>query len=225
MRIGRGPHEPRYVPHPHTLTGGDRCGATFCPSYLRSRSSSWPSRRLLRRPRSRRDLLRCLVGARPLRGVRPAAPSRPVPAGADRGREPVALAAWTAIGAQWSGSVGRTLLEATRTLGYAGVLLLVVWTFGPRGWRWAALGLTATAITVCSLALASRLLPGLTSRTGPDRLRHATFELPVQLLECGRYLGRDDGWPRAGVEPPTRHAGGGGHCPWAGCASRFPSPI
>ena len=86
----------------------------------------------------------------------------------------IALAAWTAIGAQWSDSVGRTLLEATRTLGYAGALLLVVWTFGPRGWRWAALALTATAITVCSLALASRLLPGLTSQldqTGYDTRR------------------------------------------------------
>ena len=37
----------------------------------------------------------------------------------------IALAAWTALGALWSSSVGRTLHEATRTLGYTGVLLLV----------------------------------------------------------------------------------------------------
>lgn len=86
----------------------------------------------------------------------------------------IALAAWTAVGASWSSSVGRTLHEAARTLGYAGVLLLVVRAFGPRGWRGAAVALTVSAVTICALALASRLLPGLASeleRTGYETRR------------------------------------------------------
>jgi hypothetical protein len=86
----------------------------------------------------------------------------------------LALAAWTAAGALWSSSIGRTLHETSRTLGYAGVLLLVARASGPRGWRRAAVGLTVTAVTICSLALASRLLPDLSGeleRTGYDTRR------------------------------------------------------
>ena len=86
----------------------------------------------------------------------------------------IALAAWTAVGALWSGSVGRTLQEATRTLGYAGLLLLIARAVGPRGWRAAAVALTAAALGICCLALASRLLPGLTGeleQTGYDTRR------------------------------------------------------
>ena len=43
----------------------------------------------------------------------------------------IVLAAWTALGTLWSSSVGRTLQEATRTLGYAGILLLVARAVGP----------------------------------------------------------------------------------------------
>ena len=86
----------------------------------------------------------------------------------------IVLAAWTALGTFWSSSVGRTLQEATRTLGYAGILLLVARAVGPHGWRRAAAALTVAAVTICSLALASRLLPGLSGeleRTGYDTRR------------------------------------------------------
>jgi hypothetical protein len=86
----------------------------------------------------------------------------------------LALAAWTALGVLWSSSVGRTLHETSRTLGYTGVLLLVALAFGPRGWRGAALGLSVTAVAICSVALASRLLPSLSGeleRTGYDTRR------------------------------------------------------
>jgi hypothetical protein len=86
----------------------------------------------------------------------------------------VAFAAWTAFGALWSSSVGRTLHEASRTLGFAGVLLLVVRAFGPREWRRAAVALTVAAVAICSLAFASRLLPNLSGeleRTGYDTRR------------------------------------------------------
>jgi O-Antigen ligase len=76
----------------------------------------------------------------------------------------VALAGWMALGATWSESVGRTLHEASRTLGFAGILLVVVATFGS-DWRRAAGALTATMIVVCCLALTSRLAPDLLSST------------------------------------------------------------
>ena len=85
-----------------------------------------------------------------------------------------ALAVWTAIGATWSDSVGRTVHEATRTLGYAGILLLIAWTVGANRWQRAAAALAAGAIIVCCLALTSRLVPGLTSeleQTGYDTRR------------------------------------------------------
>jgi O-Antigen ligase len=82
----------------------------------------------------------------------------------------VALAAWTALGAIWSDSVGRTLHEASRTMGFAGILLLVVSAFSP-GWRMAAGALTLTAIVVCCLALASRLGPDILP-TGLEQSGH-----------------------------------------------------
>jgi hypothetical protein len=71
----------------------------------------------------------------------------------------MALAAWIGLGAIWSDSVGRTLREASRTLGLGGVLLLVVWTFGPRAWRRGVAATTAAAIFICCLAMVSRLTP------------------------------------------------------------------
>jgi hypothetical protein len=76
----------------------------------------------------------------------------------------VTLAGWMALGATWSESVGRTLHEASRALGFAGILLVVVSTFGS-DWRRAAGALTATTIVVCCLALTSRLAPNLLSST------------------------------------------------------------
>ena len=48
---------------------------------------------------------------------------------------------------------------------FAGVLLLVVWTFGARAWRGAVTAVTATAIVVCCLAMTSRLAPDLLPST------------------------------------------------------------
>lgn len=75
----------------------------------------------------------------------------------------VALAGWTAIGLAWTESAERTVGEVARTLGLAALLLLVVWTFGGRGWAAAVLALTAAAIAVIAVALASRLAPDLVS--------------------------------------------------------------
>jgi hypothetical protein len=71
----------------------------------------------------------------------------------------IALAAWTAVGVLWTESVGRTLDEASRTLGFAGILLLVVCTFGRATWWRGAAAVTFAAILVCCLSLVSRLSP------------------------------------------------------------------
>ena len=86
----------------------------------------------------------------------------------------VALAGWTALGTLWSSSAGRTLQEASRTLGNAGMLLLVALPVRPQGWWRAAAAITVAAVIVCGLAFASRLLPGLSGaleRTGYDTTR------------------------------------------------------
>jgi O-Antigen ligase len=88
------------------------------------------------------------------------------------------LGLWTALGATWSGSVGRALHEASRTLGYAGTLLLVAAAFGI-GRRRAAGAVTAAAVAVCCAALADRLWPGLV---------HSE-------LTQGGYTGRRLGYP------------------------------
>jgi hypothetical protein len=71
----------------------------------------------------------------------------------------VLLAGWTALGVLWTESVGRTLHEASRTLGFAGLLLLVVCTFGRETWSRAVAAVTGAAIVLCCLAFASRLSP------------------------------------------------------------------
>jgi hypothetical protein len=72
----------------------------------------------------------------------------------------VALAGWMALGSIWSDSVGRTLSEASRTFGFAGILLLVISAFGP-AWRGAVGAVTMAAVVVCCLALASRFGPAV----------------------------------------------------------------
>src|SRR4051812_8642261 len=74
-----------------------------------------------------------------------------------------ALALWTAVGLLWTESAERTVGEAARTLGFAGVLLLVLVAFGGRVWGGAALCVTAAMITVTALAFVSRLAPDLVS--------------------------------------------------------------
>jgi hypothetical protein len=90
----------------------------------------------------------------------------------------LALGLWTALGATWSGSVGRTLHEASRTFGYAGTLLLVAAAFGVARRR-AAGAVTAAAVAVCCAALAHRLWPSL---------------LPSELTASG-YTGRRLAYP------------------------------
>jgi hypothetical protein len=73
------------------------------------------------------------------------------------------LAAWTALGLLWSDSAERTMAEATRVIGYAGVVMLVAWSFGDRDRPRVAGVLTAVGGVVCALALASRLMPTVLS--------------------------------------------------------------
>jgi hypothetical protein len=91
-------------------------------------------------------------------------PRRALPRGAALGvLALLALAAWTAVGLLWTESAERTVGEVARTLGFAGVLLLVVWTFEGRSWDVATLSVAAAAVTVTVIALVSRLAPDLVS--------------------------------------------------------------
>ena len=53
------------------------------------------------------------------------------------------------------------MIEAVRTLGFAGSMLVVGWTFGRRDWHVAAGFVAIAAVVICILAFASRLLPSL----------------------------------------------------------------
>ena len=72
-----------------------------------------------------------------------------------------ALFAWIAIGVTRGDAVERELIEAVRTLGFAGSLLIVGWTFGRRTWHVAAGFVVVAAVIICILAFASRLVPSL----------------------------------------------------------------
>ncbi|UGS34608.1 O-antigen ligase family protein [Capillimicrobium parvum] len=71
------------------------------------------------------------------------------------------LAAWTALGLLWTDSAERTLEEALRVLSYAGLVMLVAWSFGARDRTRVVVLLTAVAGVVCLLALLSRVAPEL----------------------------------------------------------------
>src|SRR5687767_1249290 len=66
----------------------------------------------------------------------------------------LALAAWIAIGMTRGDALERELIETVRTLGFAGSLLLVGWTFGRRDWYVAAGFVVLAAAIVCILAFA-----------------------------------------------------------------------
>jgi hypothetical protein len=68
-------------------------------------------------------------------------------------------ALWTALSLTWTESSERTFTELARALDYLGVALLLGLVLERRTWRSAAAGLGAGALTVCLLALASRLVP------------------------------------------------------------------
>jgi hypothetical protein len=72
----------------------------------------------------------------------------------------LALAAWTAVGFAWTESAERTTAELARTVGFAGLLLLVPALVTTRTWRTVAGGLALAALGVSALAVASRLFPG-----------------------------------------------------------------
>lgn len=69
------------------------------------------------------------------------------------------VAAWAAIGLYWTESAERTYNELARIVGYMGVLALVWLGVTSRDWRRMATALPAAAVTVCALAVASRLWP------------------------------------------------------------------
>jgi hypothetical protein len=72
----------------------------------------------------------------------------------------LAYAAWTALSLTWTESAERTTVEIARTLDYAGLVALLAISLDRDTWRSAAAGLGFGALTVCVLAVASRLLPG-----------------------------------------------------------------
>lgn len=74
-----------------------------------------------------------------------------------------ALAAWTAIAVTWSASSERSLEEVSRMACYLGVLALAVVTYGNRrdALRHAVGAVGCAVVVVASLALLSRLRPGL----------------------------------------------------------------
>ena len=93
------------------------------------------------------------VGIGLLPRVRPAAPARVVLGAL------LAYALWTALSLTWTESSERTFTELARALDYLGVVLLLGLAVDRRTWRSAAAGLGAGALTVCLLALVSRLAP------------------------------------------------------------------
>ncbi len=75
-------------------------------------------------------------------------------------------AIWIALSLIWTESPERTMVELARTLDYLGLVLLISVALGPDTWRPAIAGLGAGALTVCVLALLSRLFPAAFPATG-----------------------------------------------------------
>jgi hypothetical protein len=76
------------------------------------------------------------------------------------------LGVWTALGLLWTDSAERTVDEALRVLGYAGIVMLVAWAFGARDRTRVVTLLTVMAGVVCLLALLSRVAPELLDTQG-----------------------------------------------------------
>ncbi|HEY3727746.1 MAG TPA: O-antigen ligase family protein [Solirubrobacteraceae bacterium] len=74
-----------------------------------------------------------------------------------------AFVAWTALGATWSVSLGRSLADLSLVAGYLGVLVLGVWMHRDRdrALRHTLAALATAIMVVVGLALLSRLRPGL----------------------------------------------------------------
>lgn len=71
----------------------------------------------------------------------------------------VAFGAWTALSLTWTESSGRTFAEVARVLDYVGLVTLVASALDRHTWRMAAAGLGFGALSICAVALASRLAP------------------------------------------------------------------
>ena len=74
------------------------------------------------------------------------------------------LALLTLLSTAWTNSDERTYTEFTRVLIFSGTLALAVLALNRHTWQAAGAGLTAGAVVVCAVAVASRLAPG----TFPD---------------------------------------------------------
>jgi hypothetical protein len=77
----------------------------------------------------------------------------------------LALVLWTAIGLAWTESAERTIVEAGRTLGYVGLLVLVLWILGGHEWHLPVVAAAAGGVVICAVALASRLAPDVVTST------------------------------------------------------------
>ncbi len=75
----------------------------------------------------------------------------------------IVLVAWTAASLLWTSSAELTFDELARLVGYAGIAVLAFASFHRGNWRAAAGGVTAAAIVVAALSVASRVDPGLFS--------------------------------------------------------------
>jgi hypothetical protein len=69
------------------------------------------------------------------------------------------LVLWTLLSLSWTESSERTWTELSRLLGYAGFIVLAWSALNRYTFRAAAGGLTVASITVCLLAVASRVMP------------------------------------------------------------------
>ena len=135
------------------------------------------------------------------------------------------LALWIAIGVTRGDAVEREMVEAVRTLGFAGSMLVVGWTFGRREWHVAAGFVALAAVLICILAFASRLVPSLlpsaVQEAGIDTRR---LSYPLNYWNAiGVWAAMTVSMASLGV--PTPHAGGYVDSRSPRSASRFPSPI
>jgi O-Antigen ligase len=89
------------------------------------------------------------------------------------------LAAWMAVGLVWTESDERTMIEVARTLGFAGLLMLVLWTYGRREWQIAAGLVTGVAVLICAMALVSRLAPDILTSALTSRGLHRRLAYPL----------------------------------------------
>lgn len=71
----------------------------------------------------------------------------------------LALVLWTLIGLAWTESAERTIVEAGRTVGYVGLLVLVLWIVGGRECHLPVVAAATAGVVICGVALASRLAP------------------------------------------------------------------